>query len=117
MGFSITRNKSMESTVVDIDLKALSTPELNELANDIQKEVEGRRNEEIKQAAAQMKALAAQMGMTVEQVLQSKPRQKSPVKYRNPEEPEQTWTGRGKRPSWLREALDSGRTLEEFSIE
>lgn len=27
-----------------------------------------------------------------------------------------TWGGRGKRPDWLRNALASGRTLEEFKV-
>lgn len=27
-----------------------------------------------------------------------------------------TWVGRGKRPGWLRDALASGRTLEDFQI-
>jgi len=27
-----------------------------------------------------------------------------------------TWGGRGKRPDWLRHALDAGRTLEEFLV-
>lgn len=27
-----------------------------------------------------------------------------------------TWSGRGKRPNWLRDALASGRTLEEFKV-
>jgi len=103
--------------MADINLKDLPTHELQQLANDIQWEMEHRRNEEIKQTAAQMKAMAAQMGMTVEQVLRIKTRQKTPVKYRNPEEPEQTWTGRGKRPGWLRDAINAGRDLEEFRVE
>jgi len=37
-------------------------------------------------------------------------------KYRNPAAPWQTWSGRGKRPSWLVKALAAGRTLEEFKI-
>ena len=35
-------------------------------------------------------------------------------KYRNPEHPSETWSGRGKRPRWLAAALAAGRTLEEF---
>jgi DNA-binding protein H-NS len=36
------------------------------------------------------------------------------VKYRNTAEPSQTWTGMGRKPGWLVEALAAGRTLEEF---
>jgi DNA-binding protein H-NS len=37
-------------------------------------------------------------------------------KYRNPEEPSETWSGRGKQPRWLAAALKSGRKIEEFVI-
>ncbi|MDX1655272.1 MAG: H-NS histone family protein, partial [Candidatus Competibacteraceae bacterium] len=39
------------------------------------------------------------------------------VKYRNPADPTQTWSGKGKRPNWLNEALTQGHKLEEFSLE
>jgi DNA-binding protein H-NS len=37
-------------------------------------------------------------------------------KYRNPENPSETWAGRGLRPRWLVAALKSGKKLEDFSI-
>jgi DNA-binding protein H-NS len=37
-------------------------------------------------------------------------------KYRNPDHPSETWSGRGKRPRWLTAALTAGRTIEEFAI-
>lgn len=42
--------------------------------------------------------------------------QKVPAKYRNPENPEQTWTGRGQKPLWIVPLLDAGRSLDEFLI-
>ena len=39
-----------------------------------------------------------------------------PPKYRNPAEPHQTWSGRGKRPLWVTELLDAGRSIQEFQI-
>jgi DNA-binding protein H-NS len=38
-------------------------------------------------------------------------------KYRNPENPAETWAGRGLKPRWLAPALKSGKKLEDFSIE
>jgi DNA-binding protein H-NS len=40
-----------------------------------------------------------------------------PPKYRNPENPAETWAGRGLKPRWLQAALESGKSLEDFSIE
>ncbi len=37
-------------------------------------------------------------------------------KYRHPENPEVTWSGRGRRPSWVNEALEKGRSLEDLAI-
>jgi DNA-binding protein H-NS len=37
-------------------------------------------------------------------------------KYRNPENPIETWAGRGLKPRWLAAALKSGKKLEDFVI-
>jgi DNA-binding protein H-NS len=39
------------------------------------------------------------------------------AKYRNPNEPSETWSGRGKQPRWLSAALKSGHTIDEFVIQ
>ncbi len=47
------------------------------------------------------------------------PRRKYPrvlPKYRNPSEPSETWSGRGKQPRWLVAALKSGRKIDDFKI-
>jgi DNA-binding protein H-NS len=38
-------------------------------------------------------------------------------KYRNPDNPAETWAGRGLKPRWLAAALKTGKKLEDFSIE
>ena len=37
-------------------------------------------------------------------------------KYRNPDNPSETWAGRGLKPRWLAAALKSGKALEDFAI-
>jgi DNA-binding protein H-NS len=37
-------------------------------------------------------------------------------KYRNPENPSETWAGRGLKPRWLVAAMRGGKKLEHFSI-
>ena len=39
-----------------------------------------------------------------------------PPKYRNPDNPAETWAGRGLKPRWLTAALKSGKKLEQFAI-
>ena len=41
---------------------------------------------------------------------------KIPPKYRNPKNPEETWTGRGRQPKWLAQELARGRSLKSFLI-
>jgi len=40
----------------------------------------------------------------------------APAKYRNPGDPQQTWSGLGRRPTWVREALDAGRSLDDLAV-
>jgi DNA-binding protein H-NS len=37
-------------------------------------------------------------------------------KYRNPEDPTETWAGRGLTPRWLAAAIKAGGKLEDFAI-
>jgi DNA-binding protein H-NS len=37
-------------------------------------------------------------------------------RYRNPDDPAETWSGRGKQPRWLASALTKGRAMDEFRI-
>ena len=39
-----------------------------------------------------------------------------PPKYRNPDEPAETWAGRGKQPRWLVAQLSSGKRIDDFKI-
>ncbi|MBM5801938.1 MAG: H-NS histone family protein [Cyanobacteria bacterium K_DeepCast_35m_m2_023] len=43
-------------------------------------------------------------------------RQKALPKYQNPADAAQVWSGRGKRPSWVRAHLTLGGTLEQLKI-
>ncbi len=67
-------------------------------------------------AAAGMKApKTAKAGKTA-----SKPGRKLAKvapKYRNPANPDETWTGRGKQPRWLAEFTSQGQKVEDFLID
>lgn len=38
-------------------------------------------------------------------------------RYRNPDEPSQTWSGRGKTPHWVEDQLRMGKTLEDLRMD
>ena len=39
-----------------------------------------------------------------------------PAKYCNPDQPSETWAGRGKQPRWLVAQLRSGKRIDDFRI-
>ena len=46
----------------------------------------------------------------------SKGRTKNPPKYRHPENPEITWTGRGRKPQWIKDAESEGKDISAFEM-
>ena len=56
----------------------------------------------------------------VEQTSETPERRSYPTvfpKFRNPEQPSETWAGRGKKPRWLVAQLKSGKQIDDFRIE
>jgi DNA-binding protein H-NS len=49
-------------------------------------------------------------------IRQHQPSPKGGPKYRNPEDPTITWSGRGRHPRWLNELLAAGRAIDDFRI-
>ena len=105
-----------------VDLSKLSIEELETLVQDAQAEIVARREAEREKVLQQMRELAGSLGMTLEEVVRAEKGQKSgpgsvPPKYRHPDNPALTWTGRGKRPSWVTEWLNAGKSLEDAAIQ
>jgi DNA-binding protein H-NS len=102
----------------NIDLSKLSLEELQTLAQDIEAEIVNRREAERERVLAQMRELAGSLGLSLEDILRQERGKSGGVapKYRHPDNPALTWTGRGKRPVWVTEALASGKTLEDLAI-
>jgi len=100
-----------------IDLAKLSLDELQTLARDIETEIVTRRAAEKERVLNQVRELAASIGMTPEELLRGERGTGAAVavKYRHPDNPGLTWSGRGKRPTWVNEALDAGKTLDDLA--
>jgi DNA-binding protein H-NS len=58
-------------------------------------------------------ALAKAHGFEIEELFGRGRRGKVPVKYRDPKNPENTWTGRGLTPRWLVKATRGGKAKRE----
>jgi len=87
----------------------------------LQKEAEEARKQEIASVVAEIKAKMAEYGITVDDLgsaARGKGRKKAAsgaAKYRNPATGEQ-WTGKGRKPGWMVQALEQGRSMDEFKI-
>ena len=102
------------------ELSELSELELAAMIEDAQKVLKNKQEGKRKDVLAQIKELAASINVSVEisENVRSAGRKGGtvPVKYRNPANPSEKWTGRGMKPRWLRELIDQGRSLEEFEV-
>lgn len=98
-----------------------SVAELEQLSEDIKIAIEERKLKEINDARIYVRELAASLGITLEELIaepnkSKKASKKASIKYRNPENEHQVWTGRGKQPKWLVLALKNGAKLEDFLV-
>lgn len=100
------------------DLSKYSAQQLHQLQRDIDKELKSRRKEDAKRAQREMKEVAAKYGLSLEEVLGSKGRTSVPAaaKYRHPTDAKKTWTGRGRKPVWLREWEKAGKPLDDLRV-
>lgn len=70
----------------------------------------------------QFEELASRAGMTIHDVVGASRGRgagkggKVAVKYMNPDNKSETWTGRGRQPRWLSAKLSKGAKLADFSL-
>lgn len=102
------------------DLSGLSVSELEELRTELDTLIETKRAGEAARLAEELQEKAAAAGVDVDAVLANltgkKRRAKAQPKYQHPTNQKLTWTGRGKKPKWIVELLDQGKSLESLEI-
>ncbi len=102
------------------NLHELSETELASVIDNAQKALLSRQEGKRKEGIAKIREIAASIGVNVEITdsgkVSTRRGGKVPVKYQNPANPLDRWTGRGMQPKWLREFVEQGRQVEEFAI-
>lgn len=113
---------------MSIKLDGLSIQALETLIENARQTIQARlaQQEKLASARAEIERIAREAGVAVSDLLGQPVKSagtklasvRKPVaaKYRNPADPTQTWSGRGKRPRWLADAIEGGATLESFQI-
>jgi DNA-binding protein H-NS len=105
--------------MIDIDLNSLSLDELKRLQKDVNKAVDGYEARKRQDAFSAAEAAAREMGYTLAELTgasKKKLKSASVPKYRHPENADQTWSGRGRQPEWMKEALAAGQSKDDFLI-
>ena len=102
-----------------IDLAGLSPQQLDEL---IAKAAEAKRNlhkQRINDVRKKLTQLAKDEGYSIEELFGKGGKGgkgSAGAKFANPADPSQTWSGRGKRPNWFKDALASGASQDSLRV-
>ncbi len=103
-----------------IDLTSLTIAELQSLVDNAKNRIADLERTRLADVRYRLESQARAAGFDISDLfpkLRSKSISTAPTsgaKYQNPANPSESWGGRGKRPSWLRDALAAGKSLADF---
>ena len=107
------------------EAKAMAFDELIELKSNLDLEIAGRQDKEVEQLRTKVTTVADALNVTVAELfgIKAEPTERRPkkkreaaIKYRDPENAQNTWSGRGRPPKWLQEKLEQGATKEKYQV-
>lgn len=104
-----------------MNLEKLSIPELNELQVKITKEIAQRKIDEKQKLISDVAAMVEARGFALDDIIggakTTKKGQRKPasIKYRNPQNADMTWSGRGRQPAWVKEWLAQGKPVDQLA--
>ena len=105
------------------DLSQMSMDELLKYQADIAAAMEEKKADELKSVQAELLLLdhkAQQLGSSALELLGGKggksQKAKATPKYAHPENPAETWSGRGRQPVWMKEYVENGGDKDNLLI-
>jgi len=103
-----------------MNISKYTSQELHQLRKDIDKELRRRRKDDLKHAQREIKTVAEKYGFAIGDLVGASPARrgggKGVVRFQNPSDPSKTWSGRGRKPAWIKEWEASGRSLDELQV-
>jgi DNA-binding protein H-NS len=105
--------------MADYDLEALSLGELKKMQKDVGKAISTFEDRQKAEARAKVEVLARDLGYSLAELVSTETkttRAPAAAKYRHPENPALTWSGRGRKPQWFVDALEAGKTASDLTI-
>ena len=116
------KNSLLNIDKLDKILAKSSVVELNRILVAVEKELDKRKAEV--SIMNEMRKLAADNGFDFDRLMSEasqdiKTRRElgpAPVRFRHPKNQDLVWSGRGKRPNWMKEAIASGLSEEQLKV-
>lgn len=102
-----------------LNLDSLSLKELKDLQAQVAKAISGFVDRKKKQALTELEEKARELGFSLAEltgVAPARKRSSAAPKYRNPANPAETWTGRGRKPRWYEAAIKAGKSPGDMAI-
>ena len=102
-----------------MDFSKLTSAELKQVKDHVETALIERQRQDLIDAKAAAEAAVAEYGFSLAELAdgtKSGKRTKAAPKYRNPDNHDQTWTGRGRRPAWINTAIDACKDISELEI-
>jgi DNA-binding protein H-NS len=99
------------------DLEKMQLDDLWDLYQEIIEVLDRRLESEKQKLQSQLDELGRRFGGSPKDLPQRRPYPKVEPKFRNPTNPLETWSGRGKAPRWVVELLATGADLDELRIQ
>ena len=105
-----------------MDLSKYTSEELRQLTSDIEAELKSRRRDDAKKAQKELKNVAEKYGFSLTELVNGSAaaktaRKAGTVRFRHPDDPTKVWSGRGRKPVWVKEWEGAGRSLEKLRVE
>ena len=98
------------------ELQQKSLKELIDFQDKLTLAIEERKVTEREEVMKQINELANNSGFSLDELIKNKPKKKAVIKFRNHENHDETWTGRGRKPAWLQAKLDEGAFEDDYKI-
>jgi DNA-binding protein H-NS len=103
------------------DISTYSVSQLRKLQNDVQEELKKRHFLGISQAREQILHIARGAGLSMKDIVSGRSSEKPTKerlapKYRHPDDAAKQWSGRGRKPGWVKEWVSSGRNLSDTEV-
>lgn len=102
-----------------MDLSQYALKELKDLQSRVAKEIAGFKDRKKRDALAAVEEKAREFGFSISELTgAAKTRKRAPaaVKYANPSNKSETWSGRGRKPLWFVAALKSGKKPGDMEL-